>query len=91
MRNHSSKDLGGFHARRLLEDVRAASAAEYALLLGIIGGSIALAAIALGTSIGCSIDRSAIMVEGGDPATAGHGYGHSDPTGKALGHRTSAC
>lgn len=36
---------------KMLRDEAGASAAEYALILAIIGGAIALAAIALGTSI----------------------------------------
>jgi pilus assembly protein Flp/PilA len=37
---------------------RGASAAEYALILGIIGAAIALAAIGLGASITNSIQRA---------------------------------
>jgi len=71
--------------RRLGTDGSGASAAEYALLLGIIGGSLALATISLGHSVECSIDTSASIIEG-DPVT-GHQYGNSDPNGLAKGHR----
>jgi pilus assembly protein Flp/PilA len=44
--------------KRLLDDRTGATAAEYALLLGIIGAAVGLAAIALGNSIGSSVNRS---------------------------------
>ena len=68
-------------------DRSAASAAEYALLLGILGGSIALASVTLGQSVACSMETSASMIEG-DPVT-GHQYGHSNPQGLAKGHRSN--
>jgi len=40
-------------------DQDGASAAEYALILAVIGGAIALAALALGTSISISMNRAA--------------------------------
>lgn len=43
---------------RLFKDDRGASASEYALLLAIIGGAIALAAIALGGAISNSVDKA---------------------------------
>ena len=60
-----------------------ASAAEYAVLLGILGASLAIAAVTLGDNIACSIDKSAAVIAG-DPA--GHQYGNSDPKGLAKGH-----
>jgi len=71
--------------QRLHADRRAATAAEYALILGVIGGSLAIAALTLGDTIGCSIDRSAAMVDGG-VLSPGHQYGNSDPNGLAKGH-----
>lgn len=44
--------------RELFKDNRGASASEYALLLAIIGGAIALAAIALGGAISNSVDKA---------------------------------
>jgi len=44
--------------RELLLNQLGASAAEYALILAIIGGAIALAALALGASISNAISRS---------------------------------
>lgn len=42
----------------ILRDQNGASAAEYALILGIIGAAIAIAALALGVSISNSITRA---------------------------------
>jgi pilus assembly protein Flp/PilA len=42
----------------MLKDQSGASAAEYALILAIIGGAIALAALALGTAVSDSMDRA---------------------------------
>jgi Flp pilus assembly pilin Flp len=75
-------------AIRLIRDAGAASAAEYALLLGLIGGCIAVASLTLGDSISCAIDRSASVIAG-DDVSPGHQYGHSDPNGNANGHRQS--
>ena len=43
---------------RMLKDQSGASAAEYALILAIIGSALALGALALGKSIGNAINRS---------------------------------
>jgi len=50
----SSKIVGG------------ASAAEYALILAIVGGGIAVAAATLGTSIGTAITGAATSISGVD-------------------------
>ena len=71
--------------RRLWTDQCAATAAEYAVILAVIGVSLALSVLALGQNIACSINKSADVVSGIDPQT-GHQYGHSDPPGKAKGH-----
>jgi pilus assembly protein Flp/PilA len=42
----------------VVRDCRGASAAEYALILGILGAALAIAALTLGSSISNSIDRS---------------------------------
>jgi pilus assembly protein Flp/PilA len=76
--------MGALH--RLGADEAGASAAEYALLLGIVAGAIALAAIQLGDSVACAVDRSTATIEGTD--IPGHSnYGKSDPQGNAKGHR----
>ena len=46
----------------LVKDVSGASAAEYALMLAIIGAAIAIAAVALGVSISGSMDRAAASI-----------------------------
>ena len=46
----------------LLRDDSGASAAEYALILAIIGGAIALAAIGLGSAVSGSMNRAANCV-----------------------------
>ena len=42
----------------LMLDQDGASAAEYALILAVIGGAIAIAALALGASISASMNRA---------------------------------
>jgi len=43
---------------RLLKDQTGASAAEYALILAIVGGAIAIASIALGASVSGAMNRT---------------------------------
>lgn len=45
-------------ARRLITDDLGASAAEYAMILAIIGGAIAMASLALGVAIGGAFERA---------------------------------
>ncbi|MFL6725831.1 MAG: TadE/TadG family type IV pilus assembly protein [Sphingomicrobium sp.] len=71
---------------RLLADQSGVSAAEYALLLGIIAGSVALAAVELGDSIACSLERSTAIIDGTDVPNHPN-YGKSDPNGNAYGHK----
>ena len=56
----------------MLRDDSGASAAEYALILAIIGGAIALAAITLGKTIGNSLTKAAGCISAGSAATAGN-------------------
>lgn len=70
---------------RLRRDTCAASSAEYALLLAIVGGSLALAALALGDAVSCSIGKSGDRVAGANKNTPDRGS--SDPQGQANGHR----
>ena len=51
----------------MLKDEAGASAAEYALILAIVGGGIAIAALLLGTAIGNSINSAANCIN--DPTT----------------------
>jgi len=46
----------------LMKDDSGASAAEYALILAIIGAAIALAAIALGTAVAGAMNRASKCV-----------------------------
>ena len=46
-----------------LKDETGASAAEYALILAIVGGGIALAAMSLGSSIGGSMNSIADCID----------------------------
>ena len=54
---------------RLLSENRGASAAEYALILAIIGAAIAVAAITLGGEIGDSMNETASCIESSTDCT----------------------
>ena len=54
---------------KLLKDVSGASAAEYALILAIIGSVIAIAALGLGNAIGNRMNKAASCINGGDAAS----------------------
>ena len=54
----------------MLRDDSGASAAEYALILAIIGGAIALAAITLGKTIGNSLTKASSCISKGSSAVA---------------------
>jgi pilus assembly protein Flp/PilA len=51
----------------MLRDEAGASAAEYALILAIIGGAIAVAAVALGTSIAGAMNGAAGVITAHTP------------------------
>lgn len=53
---------------RLLRDQSGASAAEYALLLAIVGTGIAISALALGNAIGGALNDTADCVNGTNTA-----------------------
>jgi pilus assembly protein Flp/PilA len=53
---------------KLLKDKSGASAAEYALILAIIGSAIAIAAIGLGGAIGNRMDAASSCIKGGTAA-----------------------
>jgi pilus assembly protein Flp/PilA len=53
----------------MLRDDRGASAAEYALILAIIGAVIAIAALGLSQAIGNAMDDAASCIN--DPGTVG--------------------
>jgi pilus assembly protein Flp/PilA len=54
---------------KMLKDKSGASAAEYALILAIIGSVIAIAALNLGGAIGSRMDAAASCINGGDAAS----------------------
>lgn len=54
----------------MLKDNSGASAAEYALILAIIGGAIAIAAITLGKTIGNSLTTASNCIAKGSSAVA---------------------
>ena len=51
----------------MLKDEAGASAAEYALILAIVGGAIALAALALGGAVSRSMNRASNCVTNTSP------------------------
>jgi pilus assembly protein Flp/PilA len=53
----------------LLSDDSGASAAEYALILAIVGGAIALAAVTLGGTISNSMKKASNCIAAGSSAT----------------------
>ena len=55
----------------LLNDDSGASAAEYALILAIVGGALAIAAVTLGKTIGNSLNKASSCIAAGSAATAG--------------------
>ena len=57
---------------KLLKNVSGASAAEYALILAIVGGLIAAAALSLGGAISGAMDNAAGIINAGG-ATGGSG------------------
>lgn len=48
---------------QFLNETSGASAAEYALILAIVGGAIAVAALALGVSISNAVNRSTTEIQ----------------------------
>ena len=55
----------------MLKDQSGASAAEYALILAIVGGAIAIAAVTLGKTIGNSMNKASNCIAAGSSATTG--------------------
>jgi pilus assembly protein Flp/PilA len=53
----------------MLRDDSGASAAEYALILAIIGAAIAIAAVGLGKSISGAMDNAAGCIDAGSAAS----------------------
>ena len=59
----------------MIRDESGASAAEYALILAIIGSVVALAAITLGDSIGGAMTDAAQCIDGTNPECQAEGDG----------------
>ena len=55
---------------KLIRDQSGASAAEYALILAIVGGAIALAAVTLGKTISNSMSKASNCINAGSSATS---------------------
>ena len=55
---------------KMMLDQSGAAAAEYALILAIIGGTIAVAAVALGGAISTSMNKAKTCIAAGSNATA---------------------
>ncbi len=53
----------------LLRDESGASAAEYALILAIVGAAIAIAAVGLGSAVANSMNRASNCIKGATAAT----------------------
>ena len=55
---------------KMLKDESGAAAAEYALILAIVGAAIAVAAVGLGSAVGNSMNRATNCIAAGSNATA---------------------
>jgi pilus assembly protein Flp/PilA len=55
---------------KMMKDESGASAAEYALILAIVGGAIAIAAVTLGKTIGNSLNKASNCISKGSSAVA---------------------
>ncbi|MET0530760.1 MAG: hypothetical protein ABW003_20895 [Microvirga sp.] len=75
-------------------DENGASAAEYAMVLAIIGSAIAMAVVSLGGTISTSLNQSSVTIAGGetDAGAASPGNNGSAPgqTGSTPGQSGSA-
>ena len=56
--------------KNLRRDDLGAAAAEYALILAVVGGGIAVAALALGVSISSAMGRTAVFIDAILPAAS---------------------
>ena len=54
----------------MMHDDSGAAAAEYALILAIVGAAIAVAAVGLGKAVGNSMNRATSCIAAGGNATA---------------------
>jgi pilus assembly protein Flp/PilA len=68
-RVHERKGISMKTFIRMVKDQSGASAAEYALILAIVGGAIAIAAVTLGGSINNSLGKASNCINAGRNAT----------------------
>jgi Flp pilus assembly pilin Flp len=61
--------------RDFLSDCRGASGAEYALLLSLVGASLAMSAVVLGETIADSMDSTSGLIEQAGCSNSGQGTG----------------
>ena len=75
-----------------LRDCRGASAAEYALVLAVVGAVLAMSAFVLGDTIAASMDNSADVIQqagcGNNGSGTGFGGGNGGGTGNGAGNGT---
>ncbi len=68
-------------ARVFLSDCRGASAAEYALLLSVVGALLAMSAVVLGDTIAGSLENSSDIIEQAGCNNNGQGTGFGGGSG----------
>ena len=56
--------------RKMIRDDSGAAAAEYALILAIVGAAIAIAALTLGSAVANSMNRASTCISTNPPTTA---------------------
>jgi pilus assembly protein Flp/PilA len=72
-------------ARIFLSDCRGASAAEYALLLGVLGAGLTMSAFVLGDTIATSMDNSSNVIQQAGCTNSGQGSGLGGGSGGGGG------
>ena len=72
-------------ARAFLSDCRGASGAEYALLLSLVGASLAISALVLGETISDSMDSTSGLIEQAGCNNNGQGTGLGGGNGGTKG------
>ena len=77
-------------ARVFLSDCRGASAAEYALLLSVVGALLAMSAFVLGDTIAGSMENSSDIIEQAGCNNNGQGSGFGGGSGGDGGQGTGS-
>ena len=73
-------------ATSFLKDRRGATAAEYALVLAVVGAVLAMSAFVLGDTIAASMDNSADVIQQAGCANNGQGTGLGGGNGGGTGN-----